>query len=410
MEKRERANKISDMEHLLGAIRVAMQHGGSFLVNRRAPQGPIMRELNLSYIHKASWGMYAAGVDHGIIAQMLDWAKDKALQPNGDFYIPGERVEYKDMQRVYRPLTFGKVAAWINHPLIEDDLVLNRIFQYQHKSGGAFNYIGDDPKNIEEQPSIGTLNTSFFGHLMIALDIKDKAVMVGDWMCRFVQANKENMAERGLMYTNMTPDGDLITAITPGGKISGMVDTKDAKQEFWQSGTTMAYLVVLYEKLRESWGMSADNAQKYLDNALILLDFEDMMPLYTYPWPSKCKVGWGAGELLRTMAKFRIGTQEQMDKAYRVAKNVAIFTFIDNQLPNGGWSCMHYPLSELIPEMAFDYKPLKGLLNVPDSRIPNSETIFLPGEEISGEFLGEMKCIQMGVEEALSYYRSLSTG
>ena len=408
MENRER--EISDMEHLLGAIRVAMQHGGSFLVNRRAPQGPIMRNPNLSYIHKASWGMYAAGVDHGIIAQMLDWARDKALQPNGDFYIPGERVEYKDMQRVYRPLTFGKVAAWINHPLIEDDLVLNRIFQYQHKSGGAFNYIGDDPKNIEEQPSIGTLNTSFFGHLMIALDIKDKAIMVGDWLCRFVQANKENMAERGLMYTNMTPDGDLITAITPGGKIYGMVDTKDAKQEFWQSGTTMAYLVVLYEKLRESWGMSADNAQKYLDNALILLDFEDMMPLDTYPWPSKCKVGWGTGELLRIMAKFGLGTEEQMDKAYRVAKNVAIFTFIDNQLPNGGWWCMHYPLSELIPEMAFDYKPLKGLLNVPDSRIPDSETIFLPGEEISGEFLGEMKCIQTGVEEALSYYRSLSTG
>ena len=78
MEKHELEGKISDMEHLLGAIRVAMQHGGSFLVNRRAPQGPIMREPNLSYIHKASWGMYAAGVDHGIIAKMLDWARDNA--------------------------------------------------------------------------------------------------------------------------------------------------------------------------------------------------------------------------------------------------------------------------------------------------------------------------------------------
>jgi len=87
---------------------------------------------------------------------------------------------------------------------------------------------------------------------------------------------------------------------------------------------------------------------------------------------------------------------------------VDIHTHKTDGLPNGGWSCMHYPLSELIPEMAFDYKPLKGLLNVPDSRMPDSETIFLPGEEISGEFLGEMKCIQTGVEEALSYYRSLS--
>jgi hypothetical protein len=64
---------------------------------------------------------------------------------------------------------------------------------------------------------------------------------------------------------------------------------------------------------------------------------------------------------------------------------------------------MHYPLSELIPEMAFDYKPLKGMVNVPDSRIEGSQTIFLPGEEITGEFLGELKSIQMGLEELLDH-------
>ena len=407
MKERELEITISDMEHLLGAIRVSMQHGGSFLVNRCAPHGPIMREPNLSYIHKASWGMYAAGVDHGIIARLLDWAVDNALQTSGDFYIPGEGPEYKDSQRAYRPLTFGKVACWINHPLISNDLVIRRILQYQHRSGGAFNYIGDDPANIEEQPNIGVLNTSFFGHLMVAMEMKSEAVKAGDWLCRFVQANKEYMAEHGLMYANMTPEGDLVTDISPGEKISGMVDNRDPRQEFWQPGTVMAYLAVLYEKMREDWGKTEDEARKYLDNALILLEFEDTMPLYTYLWPSKCKVGWGAGELLRVLVKYGKGTQEHLEKAYRAARNVAIFTFMDNQLPNGGWSCMHYPLSELIPEMAFDYKPLKGLVNVPDSRIPDSETIFLPGEEITGEFLGEMKAIQTGVEEALSYYRSL---
>ena len=60
MGKYELNNMTSDMEHLLNAIRVSMQHGGSFLTNRRAPNGPIMREPNLSYIHKATWGMYAA--------------------------------------------------------------------------------------------------------------------------------------------------------------------------------------------------------------------------------------------------------------------------------------------------------------------------------------------------------------
>ena len=400
---KEHENRIREMEHLLGAIRISIQQGGNFLVNRRAPVGPIMREPNLSYIHKASWGMYAAGVDHEIIAELLDWAVDNALQFSGDFYFPDEGDEYKVLQRVYRPLTFGKVAVWIGHPLIKNKLVLERILQYQHKSGGVFNYIGDDPGNIQEQPSIGALNTSFFGHLMVTLDMKDEAIRTGDWLCRFVQANRANISERGLVYTNMTPEGDLVTNISPGKRVSSVVDNKDPKQEFWQVGTVMAYLAVLYEKARESWGYSEDKAQIYLDNALIMLDFEDTMPLYTYLWPSKCKVGWGAGELLRVLVKYGKGTEEQIEKAYRAAKNVAIFTFMDNQLPDGGWSCMHYLLSELAPEKAFDYKPLKGMVNVPDSRIPGSETIFLPGEEITGEFLGEMKSIQMGIEERLKH-------
>lgn len=406
MERRQLENMISDMEHLLSAIRIAMQHGGGFLVNRLAPNGPIMSELNLSYIHKASWGMYAAGVDHRIIAKLLDWARDNALQPSGDFYFPNEAAEYKDMQRAYRPLTFGKVAVWIDHPLIKDGLVLNRILQYQHESGGVFNYIGDDPDNIEEQPTIGTLNTSFFGHLMLALDMKEEAIMVGDWLCRFVQANRKNMAQDGLIYSNMTPDGELVTQIAPGERISGMVDNKATKQEFWQIGTVMAYLAALYEKIQEAWDDAEHKARIYLDNALMLLDFEATMPLYTSLWPSKCKVGWGAGELLKVLVKYDVGTEEEVIKAYNAAKNVAVFTFMDNQLPDGGWSCMHYPLSELAPEMVFDYKPLKGMVNVPDHPIPNSETIFLPGEEITGEFLGEMKVIQTGVEAALEYYRS----
>jgi len=397
-------NMIGDMEFVLGAIHIAMQQGGNFLVSRRAPNGPIMKEPNLSYIHKATWGMYAAGVDHGIIAQLLDWAKDNALQPNGDFYIPGEGTEYKIMQRVYRPLTFGKVAVWIGHSIMSEK-VIKRILQYRHSSGGVFNYIGDDPAKVEEQPAIGPLNTSFFGHLMIYLNMKAEAIKTGEWLCNFVQANKKYMSEQGVMYTNMTPEGLLVTDIKPGGKISGMVDNKAPKQEFWQVGTTMAYLAVLYEKMLDSWGFKEDQAQDYLDNALILLDFEDTMPLYTYLWPSKCKVGWGAGELLRILVKYKKGTQEQIEKAYRVARNVAVFTFMDNQLPNGGWSCMHYPLSELIPEMALDYKPLKGVVNVPYSRIDGSETIFLPGEEITGEFLGEMKTIQTGIEETLKLLR-----
>ena len=67
------------------------------------------------------------------------------------------------------------------------------------------------------------------------------------------------------------------------------------------------------------------------------------------------------------------------------------------QLASGGWSAMHYPLSEQIPEMACNYKPLKGIVWVPTTQIEGSQTIFLSGEEITGEFLGEMKSIERGV-------------
>jgi len=398
----KKIEKVREIEHLLGAIRICMQQGAGFLVSRCAPNGPIMREPNLDYIHKATWGMYASGVDHTKISDIIDWAVNNSLQPNGDLYIPSEGTEYKVMQRLYRPLNFGRIAVLIDHPLMKNELILKRMIQYQHKSGGVFSYIGDDPNNVEEQPTIGTLNTSFFGHLMVSLGIKERAISAGDWMCKFVSANKYHM-KNGVMYTNMTPAGELVTYIKPGGKISGVVDNKDPKQEFWQPGTAMAYLVILYETLIEKWGYGDDKANIYLDSALTLLDFESIMPLYTYLWPSKCKAGWGAGELLRVLLKFGKGTDDQIEKAYRIAKKVAIFTFMDNQLPNGGWSCMHYPLSDLIPEMSFDYKPLKGIVNVPDSRIEGSSTIFLPGEEITGEFLGEMKSIQTGLEELLKY-------
>ena len=389
--------RIADPRHLVGALRVALVQGGQFLVSRLAPNGPILRERNVSYMHKASWGMHAAGVDHDTIARMLDWVQREALQPNGDFYFPEEGPQYKDMQRVYRATTFGKVAAWIGHPVIRQARVLDRILQYQHKpSGGAFAYIGDDPKRVEPSPVIGSLNTTFFGHLMIALDLRDEALAAGDWVRHWIEANREPL-QRGILFTQMTPDGRLLSEVRPGERISKVLDTEHPKQEFWHVGTAMAYLAVLYDTMRTRWNCTAEEARPYLDAALALLEFEATMPLDTYLWPSKCKVGWGAGELLRILVQYQLADEATIEKAYRVAERVAMFTFLDNQLPHGGWPAMHYPLSESAPELAFSYRPLKGVVWVPAEPIAGSQTIWLPGEEITGEFLGEMKSIEQGV-------------
>jgi len=389
--------RITDPRHLLGAIEISLAQGARFLTGRIAPLGPILREPNLSYIHKASWGMYAAGVDHDVIATLLDWVQENALQPNGDFYFPGERPEYRDFQRVYRPLTFGKVAAWIDHPVIRQPGVIDRILQYQHEpSGGAFYYIGDDPNKPETPTTLGCLNTTFFGHLMIALDMRDRAISAGDWVRRWVDANRQPMAD-GRLYAQMTPEGELVTEVEPGEAIFKVVDTIHPKQEFWNVGTAMAYLADLYDVMRTRWDDAEDRARPYLDAALALLEFEAAMPLDTYLWPSKCKVAWGAGELLRVLTQHGLPEPEMIEKAYCVAERVAVFTFLDNQLPHGGWPAMHYPLSDRSPEMAFSYKPLKGTVWVPEERLDDSQTIWLPSEEITGEFLGELKSVEQGV-------------
>jgi len=74
-----------------------------------------------------------------------------------------------------------------------------------------------------------------------------------------------------------------------------------------------------------------------------------------------------------------------------------LFTFLDNQFASGGFSCMHYPMQDGIPELAFNYKPLKGIVRAPPKRVEGSQTIFLPAEEITGEFLGELKSVEQGV-------------
>lgn len=389
--------RIAEPKQVLGAARVALTAGGNFLTSRLAPDGPIMSQRNLSYIHKTTWGLYAAGVDHGVVARLLDWAYDEAFRPTGDFFFPEEGPEYKDYQRVYRPLNFCRVAVWIDHPLIRRQQVLDRILQYQHEpSGGVFHYIGDDPAKPEPPPSMGTLNTTFFGQLMLTLDNRERALAVGDWVRRWVEANRQPMAE-GKLYTQVTPEGKLVTDFLPNEKISKVVDLVDPKQEFWNVGTAMAYLADLYDAMRKRWWYSHDQAAPYLDAALELLDFELRMPLSTYFWPSKCKVGWGAGELLRVLVENGVGTPDQREKAYQAGERTMVLTFLGNQLASGGWPPMHYPLTNDVPEMAFNYKVLGDHVSVPIHPIKGSKAIFLSSVEITAEFLGEIKGFEEGV-------------
>jgi len=387
--------KLLNLYHLLGASRTALSEGGNWLASRIYPGGPILHEKDLNYIYKGVWGLYASGAPNAVLDGCFRWI-ETALKPNGDLFFDEESEYHRVGLRGYRLFTIMKVAAWAGDPIARNGKVLSRMMEYQDPSGGVYDYIGERNGVIEE-PLIRftTLNTSFFGHAMIALDEKEPAMEAGGWLCRFVENNLRYMREEGVMYTGTDIRGRLRTDVEEESVI-GRVNLVNAKQEFWQVGVIMSYLALLYDVARSRWNVT-DEAEPFLKMALELNEFEARMPLYTYRYPSKCKVAWGAGELLRVLSKYGVGTRDQIEKALNAATNTLVTTFIDNQLPDGGWSCEHYVTRTTDPEYQFEYKPLKGIVNVPTHPLQGSRASFITGEEIAGEFLGEIKAAEQGL-------------
>jgi hypothetical protein len=398
---------VRELEQLIGAAKITLAEGGQWLINQHAPQGPVMRERDVSYVYKCVWGEYAARVGDGYVAELLDWLYRNALQPNGDLFFPEEPPDHRIDTRVYRALTFLRFAALSDHPIARDTRILRRVRAYQDPAtGGCFYYIGEDPNEPELPPFIAVGDTVFFGEFALAADLQEEALKAGAWTRKMVQDNYRHITSEGIFYTLTDRSGDLITEVKPGERFFKMVNNWDANQAGWILGCAMAFLGDLYDALRGRWGYDAEAAKPYLDAALTLVNFEDTMPVYTYWFLSKCKVAWGAGVLLRVLLKYNLGTEEQFDKLYRAAKRVFLLTFLGSQRPDGSWPAMYYPLVDDAPELQFDYRDLKGLTLYPAERMAQSPTSsYLPTVEITGEFLGEIGAMIEGLESLLRRYR-----
>ena len=398
---------IRELEQLLGASEITLAEGSRWLLGQRAPYGPIMGERDVSFVYKCVWGLYAAGVDHCYIEEMLDWLFKNALRPNGDFFFAEEPPGTRIPLRAYRPLVFLKFASLLDHRLARESTVLQRILQYQDAiTGGCFHYIGEDPSQPELPDSIAVAETAFFGEFALAAGLKDEALKAGSWMLNLIQDNAPHMRDDGVFYCLADRDGKLVTQVNPGEKFVKTVNNWDANQAGWNIGCAMVFVADLYDTMRDQWGFDVEETQEYLDAAIALLDFEDTMPLYTYFFPSKCKVAWGTGALLRVLLKYGLGSQEQLDQLYRANKRVFVYTFLGSQLPDGSWPPVNYPGGDDAPELQFDYRVLKGLtLNSPEEIKGSTTSFFLPAVEITGEFLGEIGSMAEGVRDLLEYYR-----
>jgi hypothetical protein len=194
----------------------------------------------------------------------------------------------------------------------------------------------------------------------------------GDWVAELVSLNEKHLKGNPprIYYKRERDSGRLVTRFAKGQRANTLVDAVTVKQPSWVSGTCMALLADLY---------MATKKPRYLGAALKLAEFERACSPELLFWPSKCKVAWGAAELYRITA----------DPAHRkIAADVCRVTFMDQQLPHGGWSHLFYPLRDTGAWRKVVYCGPDR--DVPKTIRQDGSWGLLSGQEITGEFLGEM--------------------
>jgi len=377
----EMIDEIDALETLIPRIGDAIDRGAHFLVSSLAPHGPILDTENVSLCHKVTWGLYEAGRIPEVV-RIIEWLDAHAKQAPGEYYFPHEQWYEKDMQRVYRAMTVGKVAEYLHHPALANDEVRAGIKRYQHASGGVAYCIDDGfPEALEP------LNTTFFGQWALAAGLMDDARKTGDWIAELVELNEPYLARDKpvIYYTRNRDSGELVTDVPPDGRMNVMIDTETVKQPSWVTGTCMAFLADLY---------AVTDCSRYLDAALQLAEFEKKCSHRLLFWPSKCKVGWGGAQLYRLTAD---------PEHRRIAANVARITFMGAQRPDGSWPHMFYPLQDTGAWRQVVYSDPN--VAVPEAIEDDGSHCWLSSHEITGEFLGELGRTRACFSEVLATLR-----
>ena len=358
--------EIDALESMIGQLSDSLAAGADWLESEMGPNGPIANKRGVSWNHKVCWGLYEAGRIDSCF-RILDWLHDNAMVSPAEYYFKHEPYFDKDMQRIYRFLTFGKVAEYLRYAPMTDRAHHNRAFEYQHPSGGCFNLIDPRPGDALEP-----LNTSFFGQWALAGGMIPRAANAADWLVELVELNAKNLAKKKpiFYYTRDAKTGRLRTNVPRNQDMNYYIDAERVKQPSWASGTTAALLADVYQ---------VTGRRKYLDAAAAMADYESKCSYKQLFWPSKCKVAWGMAELYCV-------TGDPLHR--RLCTDVNRVTFMDSQLECGGWSHVFYPLRENGPWR-------KAVYSGPDPHVPRQlpkHPSFgrLSGHEVAGEFLGEM--------------------
>ncbi|MGQ9730613.1 MAG: hypothetical protein ACUVX8_04995 [Candidatus Zipacnadales bacterium] len=360
---------------------LGLTRGANWLISEFAPTGPIMRERDVSYCHKVTWGLFEDGRLEEAW-RVLDWLEKNAKQGVAQYYFPEEPPFNREMQRVYRFLTFGKIAEALKYPGMANDETRETVCGYLHETGGCFGH-PDDP---ELRQYLNPLVTAFFTEWALPAGLTEAAKKSGDFLVMMTELNRDHMdAEPGRFYYLYDPAVDKLVTEPPDGQaVNCYVDTMGTKQHFYYMGCSMAALADLY---------LAGLGEQYLDAAKVLAEFTERCNPEGLRWPSYCKVGWGAAELY-------LATGEPRHRI--MSANCSDITFLSAQTRAGGWENMFYPVRDEGNWRTIVYDG-RGLVPKRGELEEDGSWAWLSGHEITGEFLGEMGRTHKCFKAALGY-------
>jgi hypothetical protein len=383
-----------ELDRTRAAIGITLSRGAAWIDSQLSPQGPVMRERDLSIVYKTAW-LFTVTQQTEKLRRLLDWTAQNALTPDGDLSTDtGDG--YGDL--LYVQSYIARAAETIGHPLAAS--MRSRMREYQLPSGAVAAGLP-----YEQGTPVSVVDAAVHGLYSLTAGDEQSALRSGDWILRMIDANRAYMRDDGRFYFTGDVGAVPLVEFESSEAFERVIALDTAVQPGWVIGLMMAYLAALAKAADDS----GRDASSYVAAACSLIDFEERMPVESYFNLNKCKLAWGAGELLRYFC-LRGDLQDTgyLQKLYAIGVRVYSLTFLLSRLQSGAWSHDFYPLDSDSAEMGIDHRSFEGLSALPDGlwREAAETHVVVSAIEVTAENLAWLRHFEMGVDALARFVTS----
>jgi len=362
-----RFDTVSGRDELLIALEIQQTAEAAELTTARATAWleeqlgdfiELTPETDLGLLYKTVWAFVMRG--HRAAAErILDHIQTHLRQPSGDICNPTGEF---DPVRLYRQTWILRAARELDHPLQNVEECHARLRQYQAPTGGAYDYIGEDPDKPVYPAEQMLLITAALG--LWAVEYKQWDVVRGvlGWISDLVEQNRESM-ERGRFYFATDEHGRVLPARDRSEAFFRYIDISPAVQPTHTIGLATAFLVDAALNARTANEPDLEKSAIALTEPL--LRFTTGMPIETFFSWNHCKFAWVGGELIRYQLAAGVTELKAYDDAYRMTRRALRHTLTGTTNSDGSWNHDIYPADPDSPEASIDQRTLEGISAIP---------------------------------------------